>query len=141
MGRRQGPAGSIEQLPEIPHAMRARLERERIELLILFRQIDRTGMGPEYLHDSRLAELMELDADCAEALWALDQPAGSIDPRAMLADTLAALDGLPSRRSAFIASLPDKTVNRMAALRPMIEAALDTDAAYSGVPGRDPQSR
>jgi hypothetical protein len=42
-----------------------------------------------------------LDADFAEALWALDQPEGNLDRRAMLRDTLAALDQLPPKCAQF----------------------------------------
>jgi hypothetical protein len=48
-----------------------------------------------------LQELFELDADYAEALWALDQPAGSLDRHAMLRDTLAALQQLPKAATLF----------------------------------------
>lgn len=48
-----------------------------------------------------LRQLLEKDADYAEALWVLDQPEGSLDRRAMLRDTLTALDQLPSACARF----------------------------------------
>ena len=57
-----------------------------------------------YSHYS--AQLLEKDADYAEALWALDQPEGSLDRRAMLRHALTALDHLPSACAQFRKQLP-----------------------------------
>jgi hypothetical protein len=53
-----------------------------------------------------LRQLLEKDADYAEALWALDQPEGSLDRRAMLRHALTALDHLPSECAQFRKQLP-----------------------------------
>ena len=53
-----------------------------------------------------IRQLFELDADYAEALWALDQPPGTLDLKAMLRDTLAALEQLPKALARFRKNLP-----------------------------------
>jgi len=52
---------------------------------------------------------LELDADYAEALWALGQPPGSLDLRLMLRDTLAALEQLPEASTRLRKHLPSRT--------------------------------
>src|SRR5229473_536872 len=81
--------------PGIPDDLRPRLEAARLELLTLFRALDRIDLTPVEIPQWLIRQLFELDADYVEALWALDQPAGSLDLRAMLRDTLAALEQLP----------------------------------------------
>ncbi len=53
-------------------------------------------LTPNEIPQKLLYQLFELDADCAEALWALDQPLGSFDVNAMVRDTLATLEQLPA---------------------------------------------
>ena len=60
----------------------------------------------EGLLDTLLRQLLERDADYAEALWALDQVEGSLDRRAMLRDTFRALDQLLSASAQFRKHLP-----------------------------------
>jgi hypothetical protein len=91
---------------EIPGDLRARLEVARLDLLALFRALDRMDLSPEEIPQGRLRQFFEKDADYAEALWALDQPEGSLDRRAMLRDTLTALDQLPSACAQFRKQLP-----------------------------------
>jgi hypothetical protein len=81
--------------PAIPDDLRTRLEGARLDLLALFRSLDRMDLSADRIPQRLLRELFEIDADCAEALWALDQPTGSLDRTAMLRDTLAALNQLP----------------------------------------------
>jgi hypothetical protein len=83
---------------EIPADLRARLEQARLDLLAPFRALDKMDLLP--------SEIPELDADFVEALWALDQPPGSLDFHAMLRDTRAALDQLPETRARFLTNLP-----------------------------------
>src|SRR5437867_1753943 len=64
---------------EIPDGLRARLEVARLDLLALFRALDGMNLSPEEIPQRLLRQLLEWDADLAEALWALDQPAGSLD--------------------------------------------------------------
>ncbi len=82
-----------------------------------------------------------MDADCAEALWALDQPAASLDLGAMLRDTLASLDLLPSVRDQLRQRLSPTALQRVLKLEGPIRAGLDQREAYNDVPGRDPHLR
>src|SRR6202161_3442563 len=93
---------------EIPVDLRARLEAARLDLLALFRALDRMHLAPEQIPQRLIRQLFELDADYVEALWALDQPPGKLNPRAMLRDTLAALEQLPAACSRFRKTLPSK---------------------------------
>jgi hypothetical protein len=63
-------------------------------------------LSPGEIPQGLLQRLFETDADYAEALWALDQPDGSLDRRAMLRDTLTALDQLPTACAQFRKQLP-----------------------------------
>jgi len=91
---------------EIPGDLRARLEAARLHLLALFRALDRMDLSPAEIPQGLLRQLFEKDADYAEALWALDQIEGSLDRRAMLRDTLTALDQLPLACAQFRKQLP-----------------------------------
>src|ERR1019366_10646328 len=64
-------------------------------LLGLFRAPDRMDPTPSEIPQRLIRQLFDLDAGYAEALWALDQPPGTLDVKAMLRDTLAALEQLP----------------------------------------------
>ncbi len=68
----------------IPVDLRERLETARLDLLALFRALDRMDLSATEIPQRLLCQLFELDADFAEALWGLDQPAGRLDVRAML---------------------------------------------------------
>jgi hypothetical protein len=81
---------------EIPADLRARLETARLDLLALFRALDRMNLTPEQIPQRLTRQLFELDADYVEALWGLDQPPGKLNLHAMLRDTLAALEQLPA---------------------------------------------
>jgi hypothetical protein len=107
---------------------------------VLFRLLDRTGFVPPTLRQGGLHELFHLDATCAEALWALDQPPGAVDAPSMLADTIEVLDALPARRDAFVRSLPASTVTRMEEYRPLVQAVTDIAEVYADVPGRGPEN-
>jgi hypothetical protein len=91
---------------EIPPDLRVRLETARLDLLALFRALDRMQLRPAEVPQRLTHQLFELDADYAEALWALDQPPASLDLRAMLRDTLTALDQLPEACARFRTHLP-----------------------------------
>jgi len=80
----------------IPADLRVRLEAARLDLLTLFRALDTMNLSPREITQRLLSQLFELDADYVEALWALDQPPGSLDLPAMVRDTLAALEQLPA---------------------------------------------
>jgi hypothetical protein len=53
----------------IPPDLRARLETARLDLLALFRALDRINLTPQQIPQRLLRQLFELDADYVEALW------------------------------------------------------------------------
>ena len=126
--------------PVIPVDPRVRLETARLDLLALFRALDRMDLSATEISQRLLRQLFELDADFAEALWGLDQPAGRLDVPAMLRDTLAALDQLPAAITRFREKLPRRAQPTLANLQTSIRSTLDPNNAYSMVPGRDPQN-
>ena len=124
---------------EIPGGLRARLEVARLDLLALFRALDRMDLSPAEIPQRLLRQLFELDADLAEALWALDQLEGSLDRRAML-DTLTALDQLPSKCAQFRKQLPARAYPTLEQLEATVRKALNPKEAYNMVPGKDPEN-
>ena len=125
---------------EIPVDLRARLEGARLDLLALFRALDRMDLSPTEIPQRLIRQLFELDADYVEALWALDQPPGSLDLHAMLRDTLAALNQLPEACARFRTNLPRRAQSILAQLEITVRRSLDPTEAYSMVPGRCPQN-
>lgn len=125
---------------EIPVNLRARLEAARLDLLALFRALDRMDLSPAEIPQRLIRQLFELDADYVEALWALDQPSASLDLRAMLRDTLAALEQLPEACVRFRQDLPRRAHPTLAQLEITVRNALDPAEAYNMVPGRNPQN-
>jgi hypothetical protein len=125
---------------EIPSDLRARLEAARLDLLALFHALDRMPLAPEQIPQRLIRQLFELDADYVEALWALDQPPGKLNPRAMLRDTLAALEQLPAACSRFRQTLPSPVQPILSQLELTIRSHLSPTEAYNMVPGRDPQN-
>ena len=125
---------------EIPVDLRARLEAARLDLLALFRALDRMDLSPAEIPQRLIRQLFELDADYVEALWALDQPPGSLDLHAMLRDTLAALNQLPEACARFRSNLPRRAQSILAQLEITVRRSLDPAEAYSMVPGRSPQN-
>ena len=125
--------------PAVPPDLRPRLETARLDTLALLRALDQSLIPVPHLPHAALHHLYELDADCAEALWALDQPAGALDVRTMVRDTLRSLDHLLAARAAVHARIP--TPSRVAALESSIRAELDPGEAYNDVPGHFPQDR
>ena len=124
---------------EIPNDLRARLETARLDLLALFRALDRMDLSPAEIPQRLIRQLFELDADYAEALWALDQPPGSFNVKAMVRDTLAALDQLPTAMAHFRQNLAPRTHPRLENLEASVREKLNPKEAYNQVPGRDPQ--
>ena len=127
--------------PFVPNDLRSRLETARLDTLALLRALDHIPVLPPDLPQPHTHELFERDADCAEALWALDQPPGSLDFEAMVRDTLASLDELPADREAVRNRLPHALRSRVLKLEQMIRATLNPFEAYNQIPGRDPNSR
>ena len=109
--------------------LRARLETARLDTLALLRAIDQALLPPRDLPQTELLQLYELDADCAEALWALDQPKGALDVEAMVRDTLASLNRLPAARDAVRTRL--RSYPRALQLESRIRTELDPNEAYN----------
>ena len=78
------------------------------KLLALFRALDRMYLAPAEIPQLLLRQLFELDADYAEALWALDQTPGRFKLRARLRDTSAALERMPQLLTKFRRLLPPR---------------------------------
>ena len=125
---------------EVPADLRSRLEAARLDLLALFRALDRMDLTPAEIPQRLIRQLFELDADFAEALWALDQPAGSLDLGAMARDTLAALEQLPEASARFRKNLPRRAHPALSQLEVTVRRSLSPAEAYNMVPGRDPQT-
>ena len=125
---------------EIPADLRGRLETARLDLLALFRALDRMDLAPMEIPQRLIRQLFELDADFAEALWALDQSPGALDLNAMLRDTMAALDQLPEASARFRKHLPPRAHPVLAKLEITVRNSLLPAEAYNMVPGRDPQN-
>jgi hypothetical protein len=125
---------------EIPIDLRARLEKARLDLLALFRALDRMDLSPAKIPQRLLGQLFALDADYAEALWALDQTPPSLDLHAMLRDTLEALDQLPEACATFRTHLPRRAHPILAQLEITVRSTLEPAEAYNIVPGRSPQN-
>jgi hypothetical protein len=125
----------------IPVDLRKRLETARLDLLALFRALDRMNLVPAEIPQRLLRQLFELDADCAEALWALDQPPGYLDLHTMLRQTTAVLKQLPEACARFRIKLPPRVHPAITQLESAVRQELDPTQAYNMVPGRDPQNR
>lgn len=125
---------------EVPPDLRARLETARLDLLALFRALDRMDLSPQEIPQDRLRQLFELDADFAEALWGLDQPPSSLNIKTILRDTLAALTRLPAAVAQLRNGLAPRAHPTVENLEAAIRKALDPREAYNQVPGRDPNS-
>ena len=125
--------------PHILTDLRSRLEVARLDTLALLRALDRALIPLSQLPHAELRQLYALDADCAEALWALDQPAGALDVAAMVRDTLVSLHHLSAARDIVRTRVPAPP--RVAALESSIRADLDPREAYNDIPGHSPQNR
>src|SRR6266540_1960099 len=101
---------------EMPADLRARLETARLDLLALFRALDRMHLTPQQIPHRLIRQLFELDADYVEALWGLDQPPGKLNLHAMLRDTLAALEQLPAACSRLRQNLPAQAIPTLSRL-------------------------
>ena len=124
----------------IPVDLRTRLETARLDLLALFRALDRMDLSPAEIPQRLIRQLFELDADYAEALWALDQPPGTLDLHAMVRHTTDALEQLPKACAGFQKKLPPRVHPALTQLQSTVRNELDPKQAYNMVPGRDPQN-
>ena len=119
----------------IPVDLRPRLEAARLDLLALFRALDRLDLSPAAIPQRLIGQLFEMDAGYAEALWALDQPPGTLDLRAMPGDTLAALDQRAEACTRFRQNRPQRSLSRLAELEVSIRKHLNPVEAYNMAPG------
>ncbi|MCG3768151.1 MAG: hypothetical protein JW394_0254 [Nitrospira sp.] len=135
------PRGMTHRSPlEIPSDLRGRLETARLDLLALFRALDRMDLTAAEIPRRLLRQLFERDADYAEALWALDQAEGRVDRRAMLRDTLTALNQLPAACAQFRKQLPARAHPALEQMERSVRKALKPKEAYNMVPSRDPEN-
>lgn len=125
---------------EIPKDLRPCLETARLDLLALFRALDRLNLTPQQIPQRLIRQLFELDADLAEALWGLDQPPGKLNVKAMLRDTLAALEQLPAACSRLRNSLPPNVHLPLSQVELAVRTNLSPQEAYNMVPDRNPQN-
>lgn len=126
---------------EIPEDLRARLEEARLDVLALLRALDRMNFSAQEIPQRLLRQLFELDADFVEALWGLDLPAGALNLQAMVRDTLASLEQLPTASSRLRRNLPSQNIAPLTRLERAVRSSINPAEAYRMVPGRDPQNR
>ncbi len=100
----------------VPADLRARLEQARLDTLALLRALDHALGSHAAAPTAPLAILAEADADCAEALWALDEPPSTLDLGAMVRDTTATLATCPARASTSARRCPRRRATRSSAL-------------------------
>ncbi len=115
--------------------LRARLEAARLDLRALYRSLDRMRLAQEL--PVELDRLQELDADFAEALWVLDQPAAAFDRAAMARDTVESLGQLPATRERFFALFDDATRGSLEERVQATRDLLSPEDAYLEIPGRN----
>ena len=120
-------------------ALRIHLEKARQELLALFRGLDRLDVSTKEMPQKELRALMELDADCAEALWALDNPRG-LNQVKMIRDTEESLRRIPRGRQELLSKLPKRVLASLADYEAQIVGSLTLQDAYRNIPGRDPEA-
>ena len=124
----------------IPAELRARPEAARLDLLALFCVLDQMDLTALEIPQLLLRQLFELDADNAEALYALDQPPRRFKLHAILRHTSAALERMPQLLARFHTMLPPRAHAKLPALQEAVCKNLNPREAYSMVPSRDPQN-
>lgn len=124
----------------VPTALEAELKAGRLDLLAFFRAIDRLPMDARELPQRILEELFELDADYAQALSALDEPAVRINIRRMMRDTRRSLGRLAKTRSRFLESLPAWRGAQLEAKTRAVRPTLTEQDAWHSIPGKDPMA-
>ena len=126
--------GTVETHKAVPRDLRRRLERARLETLVLLRSMDwaHSYTSPRDF-SPELRALMELDADCGEALWGLDQPLGEFSVELMLRDTLDSLERLPRARSAALAELPEEKLRGIETIKALVAGRVQPEECYNHV--------
>lgn len=124
----------------VPANLESKLKAGRLDLLALFRAIDRLPMDARELPRRILEELFDLDGDYALALSALEEPAVSIDIRRMMRDTRRSLGRLAETRSRFLGSLPAWRRAQLEAKTRAVRPTLTEQDAWHSIPGKDPMA-
>lgn len=119
-----------------PAELRGNLEVTRLNLLALFRSLDRLHLAQDLPRELRT--LFELDADLAEALWVLDQPLGRFNVAAMTQDSLASIEAVLQTLAEFLETLSLGDRINLAKTMPAVRKSLSPEDAYNQIPGRDP---
>lgn len=124
--------------PKIPSDFRKRLEDARLDSLALFRGLDQLDLTDEEIPQSLLHELFELDADYAEALWALEQPPHALDLGAMVRDTLDSLTRRSEVLEDLLSGIPARASGPLAEQRANIRTGLTVADACRDIPELEP---
>jgi len=124
-----------------PPSLETELEAARLDLLALFRALDRLDLTAAEIPQDLLHELFELDADFAEALHVLDFPTRGLDVRAMVADTRASLRRVPGVRQRFLAGLAPRALAPLERWLSSIRPRLTREDAHPAPPPQDPRLR
>ncbi len=113
--------------------LRPAAEQTRVGLRALFRAVDQLGVAQAL--PPQLRTLMELDADCAEALAVLERPPGGMDWSAMVRDTTASMTRVAQAREALLATLDEPTRAAVETRAAALEKELGRADAYLDIPG------
>lgn len=124
-----------------PPSLETELEAARLDLLALFRALDRLDLTAAEIPQDLLHELLELDADLAEALHVLDFPTRGLDVRAMVADTRASLRRVPSTRQRFLTRLAPRARAPLERGIASIRPNLTREDARHSIPTQNPGIR
>jgi hypothetical protein len=124
-----------------PPSLEAELEAARLDLLALFRALDRLDLTAAEIPHELLRDLFELDADFAEALQVLNFPTRGLDVPAMVADTRLSLQRAPAARQRFLAGLAPRASAPLERWVATIRPGLTQQDARPPSPTRDPRLR
>lgn len=122
----------------VPVALVASVEDARKDLLALFRALDQPYFARFALPQQPLRQLLELDADLAEALAVLDRPLGSLRVKDMVVDTQRSLRRVPQAQASFLGALEPEAHAPLQHARTAVHASLRPIDAYHAIPGIDP---
>ncbi len=124
----------------VPPDWESKLKGARLDLLALFRSIDRLRMDARELPRSTFDELLDLDGDYAEALSILDSPASQYDIGRMTRDTRRSLGRLSRLRSSFMAHFPAARRVQLEEKVRVVRPTLTDQDAWHSIPGKDPMA-
>ena len=95
----------------------------------LFRGLDRVDVSAQEMPQKELKKLRALDADCAEALWALANPRG-LKLRKMMKDTERSIRRI---RKELLAKLPERILAPLANHNAQILTTLTLQDTYRNI--------